>query len=80
MQVGGAMEYMHLNITRFLSPFFKVRIQVSLYTIFVEQWMALFPREQIFILRLEDYSANRALWLTKIAQFLDIGKQHNSTS
>ena len=49
---------------------------VGLYTIFIEEWLKVFPREQFHILRLEDYTEDKQLALNDIFQFLGVGKYY----
>lgn len=53
---------------------FQSRLSLGLYVFFLEHWMREFPRNQIFVVRLEDYSADKKRSLRDIAQFLDLGK------
>ncbi|ELT90468.1 hypothetical protein CAPTEDRAFT_222727 [Capitella teleta] len=48
------------------------RLSLGLYVFFLEHWMREFPRNQIFVVRLEDYSADKKRSLRDIAQFLDL--------
>jgi tetratricopeptide (TPR) repeat protein len=44
----------------------------GVYVEFIKAWTAVFPREQILILKSEDFYANPAATLTQIFQFLDL--------
>ena len=62
--------YISINIYVFL----QTRLVVGLYTVFIEEWLKVFPREQFHILRLEDYTEYKQLALNDIFQFLGVGK------
>ena len=48
-------------------------ITVSMYDIYIEDWLNVFPREQFLFLRSEDYFNDRISVIREILQFLDIG-------
>lgn len=54
-----------------------VRIYIGMYSVYVKDWLRIFPREQLHFLRLEDYSINRTESLSKVFDFLDIGGMEN---
>ena len=49
-----------------------VRLHVGLYFIYLLDWFRVFPRDQLLILRLEDYTYHRAQSAIKIYDFLDL--------
>ena len=44
-----------------------------MYYIFIKDLLDTFPRDQVMIFRLEDYSRDRELWLSKVYNFLGLG-------
>ncbi|KAL3891470.1 hypothetical protein ACJMK2_003732 [Sinanodonta woodiana] len=50
----------------------KTPISASLYSIHLKEWLKVFPRKQIFIMRTEDYSKDIVGSLLKIFQFLEL--------
>ncbi|KAK7480774.1 hypothetical protein BaRGS_00027940, partial [Batillaria attramentaria] len=51
----------------------KVMLIVSLYSVFVQDWLTLFPREQILVVTTEKYNAYMEENLKKIFEFLELG-------
>ncbi|KAI2654287.1 Carbohydrate sulfotransferase 15 [Labeo rohita] len=51
----------------------RVRLQVGLYVIYLLDWLSVFSREQILILRLEDHAANRKITMRRVFEFLQLG-------
>ncbi|XP_030630736.1 carbohydrate sulfotransferase 15 [Chanos chanos] len=49
-----------------------VRLQVGLYIVYILDWLSVFPRDQILILRLEDHASNREITMRKIFDFLTL--------
>ncbi|OWF50979.1 carbohydrate sulfotransferase 15-like [Mizuhopecten yessoensis] len=54
------------------------RLRVGLYVIYLRDWLKLFPREQLLILRLEDYSNDLAGVIKKVFSFLKLRKLSDS--
>ncbi|XP_061600821.1 carbohydrate sulfotransferase 15-like [Cololabis saira] len=50
-----------------------VRLTLGIYFIFILDWMTTFQREQILVLRLEDYAANLKETIKKVFDFLSLG-------
>uniref|UniRef100_A0A3P9H9Y6 Sulfotransferase n=1 Tax=Oryzias latipes TaxID=8090 RepID=A0A3P9H9Y6_ORYLA len=50
-----------------------VRLQVGLYIIYLMDWLRVFNREQILVLRLEDHASNRKYTMHKVFDFLGLG-------
>ncbi|XP_060065551.1 carbohydrate sulfotransferase 15-like [Ylistrum balloti] len=50
------------------------RLRVGLYVIYLRDWLKVFPREQLLILRLEDYSKDLAGVIKKVFNFLKLRK------
>lgn len=51
----------------------QVRLNLGMYIIFLLDWMTVFQREQILVLRLEDYAANLQATINKVFDFLSVG-------
>ena len=52
----------------------QTRIYIGMYYIYLQQWLNVFPKQQILVLKTEEYSSNTANVLQQIAQFLNIGE------
>lgn len=52
------------------------RLRMGLYYIFIKDLLDVFPRNQVMVLRLEDYSKDRFLWLSNIFNFLELEPDH----
>nr|XP_057918696.1 carbohydrate sulfotransferase 15-like [Doryrhamphus excisus]XP_057918697.1 carbohydrate sulfotransferase 15-like [Doryrhamphus excisus]XP_057918698.1 carbohydrate sulfotransferase 15-like [Doryrhamphus excisus]XP_057918699.1 carbohydrate sulfotransferase 15-like [Doryrhamphus excisus]XP_057918700.1 carbohydrate sulfotransferase 15-like [Doryrhamphus excisus]XP_057918701.1 carbohydrate sulfotransferase 15-like [Doryrhamphus excisus]XP_057918702.1 carbohydrate sulfotransferase 15-like [Doryr len=50
-----------------------VRLQVGLYIVYLLDWLSIFSREQILVLRLEDHASNRKYTMHQVFQFLNLG-------
>nr|XP_046258181.1 carbohydrate sulfotransferase 15-like [Scatophagus argus]XP_046258182.1 carbohydrate sulfotransferase 15-like [Scatophagus argus] len=51
----------------------QVRLTLGMYIVFLLDWLTVFHREQILVLRLEDYSANLKETIKKVFDFLSLG-------
>ncbi|XP_036427748.1 carbohydrate sulfotransferase 15-like [Colossoma macropomum] len=49
-----------------------VRLHVGLYVVYVLDWLSVFGRDQLLVLRLEDHAADRTLSMHKVFQFLSL--------
>ncbi|KAM9364057.1 carbohydrate sulfotransferase 15-like isoform 2-T2 [Pholidichthys leucotaenia] len=56
-----------------LSNAMPVRLNLGLYIVFLLDWLTVFHREQIFVLRLEDYATNLKTTVKKVFDFLSVG-------
>ncbi|XP_045926350.1 carbohydrate sulfotransferase 15-like isoform X1 [Micropterus dolomieu] len=56
-----------------LSNTMPVRLNLGMYIIFLLDWLTVFHREQILVLRLEDYAANLKVTIKKVFDFLSVG-------
>lgn len=56
-----------------MCPPVQVRLNLGMYIIFLLDWMTVFQREQILVLRLEDYAANLRVTINKVFDFLSVG-------
>ncbi|XP_043959692.1 carbohydrate sulfotransferase 15-like [Gambusia affinis] len=50
-----------------------VRLQVGLYIVYLIDWLTVFSREQILVLRLEDHAFDRKETMHKVFDFLNLG-------
>ncbi|KAL3967876.1 zinc finger protein GLI2 [Sarotherodon galilaeus] len=50
-----------------------VRLQVGLYIVYLMDWLTVFSREQILVLRLEDHASNRKYTMHQVFEFLNLG-------
>lgn len=60
-------------LIKWLDVFMQVRLNLGMYIIFLLDWMTVFQREQILVLRLEDYAANLRGTINKVFDFLSVG-------
>lgn len=44
------------------------------YHIYFKEWLKVFPRDQILVIKFEDYARNRSGIMAKITDFLELGK------
>uniref|UniRef100_A0A667XM42 Sulfotransferase n=1 Tax=Myripristis murdjan TaxID=586833 RepID=A0A667XM42_9TELE len=56
-----------------LSNAMPVRLNLGMYIVFLLDWLTVFHREQILVLRLEDYAANLRVTIKKVFNFLSVG-------
>ncbi|XP_077437808.1 carbohydrate sulfotransferase 15-like isoform X2 [Vanacampus margaritifer] len=56
-----------------LSNSMPVRLNLGIYIVFLLDWLTVFHREQILVLRLEDYAANLQGTVEKVFDFLNVG-------
>ncbi|MBN3299026.1 CHSTF sulfotransferase, partial [Amia calva] len=50
-----------------------VRLQVGLYIVYILDWLTVFQRDQMLVLRLEDHASNRKYTMHKVFDFLSLG-------
>ncbi|ELT90299.1 hypothetical protein CAPTEDRAFT_124050, partial [Capitella teleta] len=48
-------------------------LRASLYSVYLEDWLKVFPREQLLVLRTEDYYHNRRATLEQVFSFVKLG-------
>ena len=58
--------------------FSQVQLTMGLYSVYIEDWLQVFPRENFRFVRLEDYAANKTHVLLETIRFLGLGK-HSRT-
>ncbi|XP_039995913.1 carbohydrate sulfotransferase 15-like isoform X1 [Xiphias gladius] len=56
-----------------LSNAMPVRLNLGMYIVFLLDWLTVFHRDQIIVLRLEDYAANLEVTIKKVFDFLSVG-------
>lgn len=52
----------------------QVRLQVGLYVVYLLDWLTVFNKDQILVLRLEDHASNMRYTMHMVFQFLDLGR------
>ena len=50
------------------------QLRVGIYSVFIEEWLQVYPRENFKFIRLEDYSSQKVEVLTETIRFLGLGK------
>lgn len=58
----------------------QVRLNLGMYFVFLLDWLTVFHKEQILVLRLEDYAANLKVTIKKVFDFLSVGAYPKSYS
>lgn len=53
-----------------------MRLQVGLYVVYLLDWLTVFDKGQILVLRLEDHASNVKYTMHVVFQFLDLGRHH----
>ncbi|XP_061562092.1 carbohydrate sulfotransferase 15-like [Phycodurus eques] len=56
-----------------------VRLQVGLYAVYLLDWLSVFGRDQILVLRLEDHASNRKHTMHTVFRFLGLGPLSQQT-
>ena len=52
----------------------QIEIFKSIYVVFLRDWLAVFPRRQLLILRMEDYAQERVRSMQTVFRFLELGQ------
>ena len=47
---------------------------VGFYSVFIEDWLAIWPRHQFHFISFNDYTQNRTQVFEKVFRFLEVGK------
>ena len=47
-------------------------LQHSIYYVYIEEWLKVFPRKQVYIVRAEDYYSNRSAVMADVFNFLEL--------
>lgn len=58
--------------------FVQVRLHVGLYVVYLLDWLSIFSREQVLVLRLEDHASNRKYTMHTVFRFLGLGERARS--
>ena len=53
----------------------QVRLVEGMYPVFVQDWLRVWPREQLFIMRYEDYGGHERERISELLDFLGMGNQ-----
>lgn len=48
--------------------------RASLYSVYIKDWLQIFPRSQLMVLKAENYYADRRSILEEVFKFLELGK------
>lgn len=64
---------MFIQVCSFLLSFLQVRLNLGMYIVFILDWLTVFHRDQILVLRLEDYAANLKMAIKAVFDFLSVG-------
>ncbi|PVD32533.1 hypothetical protein C0Q70_07973 [Pomacea canaliculata] len=62
----------HCAYNRSLAQTVQLRINENLYPVLMEDWLRVFPRQQLLLIRFEDYCRNMSHVLSRIFTFLDL--------
>ncbi|XP_048236954.1 carbohydrate sulfotransferase 15-like [Haliotis rufescens] len=60
------------NYTNFFSGTHEIDLQRGIYHVFLWDWLNVFPREQLYVLKFEEYSRNVSHYLAELFKFLDL--------
>lgn len=50
----------------------QVRLRVGIYHVYLAEWLKVFPRDQILVIRLEDYAKNLKQTTRRVYDFLGL--------
>ncbi|GFN84158.1 sulfotransferase [Plakobranchus ocellatus] len=50
----------------------RARLRIGLYSVYLNEWLSVFPRDQILVIRLEDYSAKPLTTIRQVNKFLGL--------
>ncbi|XP_041479396.1 carbohydrate sulfotransferase 15-like [Lytechinus variegatus] len=67
---GGCMKNYQLSTC--VNFKYDMRLRVGMYSVFIRDWLKRYPREQLHVLRTEDWSKDPAKELSRIVSFLDL--------
>ena len=48
-------------------------LMLGIYHVYIEDWFAVFPRNQFYVMRMEDYNADKKGNIKSILSLLDVG-------
>ncbi|XP_033756442.1 carbohydrate sulfotransferase 15-like isoform X2 [Pecten maximus] len=66
------MNSLHVRHCAYKEAFLEVRLTIGLYAVYLEDWMDVFPRQQFFVVSLDEYSVNQTIVASRIFKFLDL--------
>lgn len=52
---------------------------MGLYVVFLLDWLTVFPRDQLLVLRLEDHALNRKFTMSRVFDFLSLGEDFKTS-
>jgi hypothetical protein len=52
----------------------QITLRASMYSVFLKDWIKVFKRENVLVIKSEDYYANRTATLNEIYTFIGLGK------
>ncbi len=53
---------------------FQTRLYIGMYAVFIEDWLKVLPRDQLHVVRLEDYAQDKQTAFDEIFEFLQLSK------
>ena len=53
---------------------YQIHLNIGMYDVYVEDWLNVIPRDQIYIMRLEDYSISKVEEMKRLYRFLGLSK------
>jgi len=51
-------------------------VRIGMYYPFLSDWLRVFPREQVMVIRYEDYIAKPSETINEVCKFLSVSKSH----
>jgi len=54
--------------------FVQVRLRIGMYYPFLADWLRVFPKEQVLVIRYEDYVAKPSEIINNVCKFLNVSK------
>ncbi|KAK7471387.1 hypothetical protein BaRGS_00035939 [Batillaria attramentaria] len=78
-QRSPTKENFHWLVKKQIARLQNCRILVGVYHVFIADWLLRIPRDQIYIIRLEDFSADVTAGMTKVFAFLDLAQPDRET-
>ena len=53
---------------------FQLRLRIGMYAVFISDWLRVFRADQIYVVKLEDYSKDKKKYLSQMYNFLQLSK------
>ena len=60
-------------------PQARLTLLVGMYSVFLKDWLSVFPASQLLVIRKEDYEKQIKSTMREVFTFLDIGKYINNS-